>query len=142
FAYAGIAVVLLAATAALVFLPALLAALGHRVDKWTVLPRRRQAGALGDGFWHRLAMLVMRRPLAIAGVVIAVLLALGAPFLHIRFSLPDDRVLPTSAPGRQVQDEIRANFASNEANVVTVVAAAAPDLSAVDGYATRLSTLP
>ncbi len=60
FAYAGIAVVALAALGAVVVLPALLAVLGHRVDKWSLF--RRQPKAVGEGFWHRVAMTVMRRP--------------------------------------------------------------------------------
>ena len=46
---------------------------------------------------------------------VAVLVLLGLPFLNVRFGLPDDRVLPTSATSRQVQDKIRTDFASEEA---------------------------
>jgi putative drug exporter of the RND superfamily len=120
FAYAGIAVVGIAMIGAVVFLPALLAVLGPRVDKlvlWHHKPKE-----VGEGFWHRLAMIVMRRPLAITVAVVAIMLLLGAPFLNVRFGLPDDRVLPESATGRQVQDQIRANFSSSEAGALTVVA--------------------
>src|SRR5437899_3064422 len=55
FAYAGIAVVAVAAGGALVFLPALLAVLGRGVDKWSLW--RRTPKPIGQGFWHRLAML-------------------------------------------------------------------------------------
>jgi putative drug exporter of the RND superfamily len=120
FAYAGIAVVALAAVVSVVVLPALLAVIGHRIDKWSVFHRRPKD--VGEGFWHRLAMTVMRRPVVIGGSVVALLLVLGLPFLHVQLGLPDDRVLPASASSRQVQDEIRANFTSNEAGAVQVVA--------------------
>ncbi len=145
FAYAGIAVVALALFGALVFLPALLAALGPRVDRLS-LGRHRPKEA-GEGMWHRIAMFVMRRPVVIAGSVVAVLLVLGAPFLGVRFGLPDDRVLPATASSRQVQQQIRTNFSSEEASAVSVVS---PDAGApspardaqVAAYATRLSRLP
>ncbi|HEY7873818.1 MAG TPA: MMPL family transporter [Actinomycetota bacterium] len=120
FAYAGIAVVGIAMIGAVVFLPALLAVLGPRVDKWVLWHHKPKD--VGEGFWHRLAVVVMRRPLAITVAVVALMLFLGAPFLNVRFGLPDDRVLPESATGRQVQDEIRTNFSSAEASALTVVA--------------------
>ncbi len=120
FAYAGIAVVALAAVGAVVVLPALLAVLGHRVDKWVLW--RRPVKVEGTGFWHRVAVAVMRRPVPVATAVIALLLFLGAPFLNIAFGLPDDRVLPATASSRQVQDAIRTGFTSNEASALSVVA--------------------
>jgi putative drug exporter of the RND superfamily len=144
FAYAGIAVVALAGIGALVFLPALLAAIGPRIDRWTLF--RRAPKEAGDGTWHRIATFVMRRPWPIAISVVAVLLLLGAPFLGARFGLPDDRVLPESASSRQVQDQIRANFSSQEAAAISVVAVdagpAGPGRDAeVDRYAAELSAL-
>ena len=142
FAYAGIAVVLLAGATSVIVLPALLAALGHRVDSLVLFKRRPKE--VGEGFWHRVATTVMRRPVPVATSVILLLLVLGAPFLGVRWGLPDDRVLPPSAPGRQASDQIRANFSSNEANALSVVA---PGVSAtaraaeVGDYAARLSRL-
>jgi RND superfamily putative drug exporter len=141
FAYAGIAVVTLACIGALVFLPALLATLGPRVDKWVLW--RRKPKAIGEGFWHRLATFVMRRPWGVTIGVVAVLLVLGAPFLGVKFGLPDDRVLPTSATSHQVQDQIRNNFASEEDAPVSVIApntgGASP--ATMGSYAARLSTV-
>jgi RND superfamily putative drug exporter len=119
FAYAGIAVSLLAAAGAVVALPALLSALGHRVDAVRIF-RHRDPKPVGEGVWHRIAMLVMRRPIPIATAVIALLVILGLPFFNILFGLPDDRVLPAQVSSRQVQDDIRANFTSNEAAALQV----------------------
>jgi RND superfamily putative drug exporter len=144
FAYAGIAVVALASFGALVFLPSLLAAIGPRIDRWTLL--RRKPKEAGDGAWHRIATFVMRRPWPVAISVVAVLLLLGTPFLGAEFGLPDDRVLPQSASSRRVQDQIRASFSSEEASALSVVAVdarpAGPSRdAAVDGYAAELSTI-
>ncbi len=144
FAYAGIAVVALAAVGAVVVLPALLAVLGHRVDKWVLW--RRPAKPEGTGFWHRVAVAVMRRPFTVATAVVLFLLLLGAPFVRIAFGLPDDRNLPASASSRQVQDTIRTAFTSNEASALSVVAAdaAMSDTRAAEvaRYAADLSRAP
>ncbi|MGH9156271.1 MAG: MMPL family transporter [Acidimicrobiales bacterium] len=141
FAYAGIAVVGVAALVSVVVLPAALAAIGHRIDRWAVFHRRPPE--VGEGFWHRLAMAVMRRPVVIGGSVVALLVVLGLPFLHIELGQPDDRVLPESAASRRVQDEIRANFSSNEAGAAQVVATGTGDpagrAAEVATYAAALS---
>jgi len=141
FAYAGIAVVVMAAAASLLSLPAVLALLGRRVDKLQLW--RRRSRVVGEGFWHRVATWVMRRPISIATAVIALLLLLGAPFLGAEFALPDERVLPPDAPARQVSEELQRDFASNESDAFGVVAAVgqSPEQRAsdIDGFAQRLS---
>jgi putative drug exporter of the RND superfamily len=144
FAYAGIAVVTLALLGAIVFLPALMAVLGPRVDRLTLW--RRTPKEVGEGLWHRIATFVMRRPVPIAVGVVALLVLLGAPFLRANFGLPDDRVLPKTASSRLVQDQIRANFSSEEASALSVVAQNVPTAGAgrdeeVSRYALALSRL-
>jgi putative drug exporter of the RND superfamily len=141
FAYAGIAVVILAAIGAIVILPAILAALGTRINMGTII-RHRKPAEPGQGFWHRVAMTVMRRPVVMGGAVIVLLLALGSPFLHISFGSPDDRVLPASATSRQVSDTIRHNFGGNEAGAVDIVApTSTASADAVNTYAKAISRI-
>lgn len=121
FAYAGVAVVLLALMGSVVSLPALLAALGYRVDAIRI-GRRRVARTEHEGMWHRIAVLVMRRPIPIATVVVVFLVLLGAPFLRVAFGVPDDRVLPRSAGSRQASEILRAEFSGNAAESFGVVA--------------------
>jgi RND superfamily putative drug exporter len=144
FAYAGVAVVALACFGALLFLPALLAVIGTRIDRWTVL--RHKPKDAGVGAWHRIATFVMRRPWPVAISIVGLLLLLGAPFLGARFGLPDDRVLPESASSRRIQDQIRSSFSSQEASALSVVAVAAgpagPERDTeIDDYAAELSSL-
>jgi len=143
FAYAGMAVVAVAAVASVVVLPAALAGLGHNIDRLAIFHRSYKD--VGEGFWHRMAVTVMRRPLVTVAAVVTVLLLLGVPFLHIRLGNPDDRVLPPSISSRQVQDEIRQNFSSREAGSALVVAtgtgATASRQSEVDAYASSLSAI-
>ena len=152
FAYAGIAVVAVAALASVLVLPAILAALGPRIDALQVPRRRSRAGSATEAsppprtFWHDQAVRVMRRPWPYAIGVTALLVFLGLPFLHIEFGLPDDRVLPAEMSSRRVQDQLRANFASQEAGAAAVVApgvdpSTPESAAAIDDYAKRLSTI-
>ena len=105
---AGAIVVALAVMAALTLLPALLAIVGGRVDALRI--RRIAVRADGDGRWARLAHWVMRRPVAVLVPTLALLLALGAPFLHVRFNAPDSTILPESVPSRVAYDRLVAAF--------------------------------
>ncbi|TDC54274.1 MMPL family transporter [Actinomadura sp. KC345] len=132
FAYAGVAVVIAAVVGATVLLPAALTLLGHRVARRT--PVNKSAAR-----WHGFAAAVMRRPLVLGGTALALVLMLGAPFLGVRFGLPDDRVLNTSAPVRVMYDEIRASFPVEEADALQVVLPASAD--GVGRYAAELSRI-
>jgi putative drug exporter of the RND superfamily len=97
------------------------------------------------GFWHRLALAVMRRPVIAGGAVFAFLVLLGVPALNVTPGLPDHRVLPASASSRQAQEVIDANFARGEGNGIVVVSASsgtAPSDSSIAAYAASLSRLP
>jgi len=134
FAYAGIAVVGVALLGSVVVLPALLMALGRRIDSLRV--RRTRPAAAGEGRWHRIATAVMRRPVPIATAVVALLVVLGLPFLRVEFGQADDRVLPAGNSARAVSEELRIGFAGNEAGAATVVARGDGDVA---GYASALS---
>jgi RND superfamily putative drug exporter len=110
----GLGVALIAAAIALVVLPAVLALLGPRVN--ALAPRflqrlaERDAATLEGGFWYRLSRLVMRRPGRVAVASAALLVALGLPFLSIKFTTVDARTLPESASAREVDSRLRADF--------------------------------
>jgi RND superfamily putative drug exporter len=142
FAYAGIAVALLAGVAALVVLPAALALIGHRINALTVW--RRSVRPPADGFWSRMARGVMRRPVVVIVCAAAVLLVVASPFLHLRLGYLDDRVLSPSDQVRQVDDSLRTDFGQGQTDALQVVAArtgsAGPPVQAA--YAAGLSELP
>ncbi|WP_459548859.1 MMPL family transporter [Nocardia sp. X0981] len=150
FAYSGVAVVTAAAAASLVVLPAALVLLGHRIDALDLrapLLRLfgREPSPLGilapeQSHWYRLVLRVMRYAVPVSVVIVALLLALGSPFLSVKFGYPDERVLPSSAASRQVGDEIRAEFPrADPGGNTTIVLDGFHDESAVGAYAARLS---
>jgi len=144
FAYAGIAVGIVAAAGSVIFLPALIAVLGRNVDRFVLW--HHEPKPVGEGLWHRIAVFVMRRPVAVASSVIVFLVILGIPFFHVALAVPDHRVLPSSASARKVSEQLRAHFSSNEANALAVVAARVPDVASrthdVAVYAASLSMIP
>jgi RND superfamily putative drug exporter len=146
----GVLVALIAAAVSLTLLPALLAALGPRVNalgsrRWRAA-MQRDAAHVHAGFWYRLSRGVMRRPGTVAALTAGLLLVLGLPFLGIQFTGVDARVLPTSHSSRVVDDALRAEFPVNRSSPILVAvrapASARPDLDpyvaqlrAVDGVA-------
>jgi RND superfamily putative drug exporter len=152
FAYAGIAVVVFAAVAAIVVAPAAIALLGDRLDsldarrlaRWVFRRPDPVRKPIEQNFWYRSTKFVMRRAVPIGLAIVALLLVLGAPFLGIKWGFPDERVLPQTLSARQVGDELRNNFAVDSARNVTVVI---PDAAGVtpgdmDRYASALSQVP
>ena len=140
FGYAGIAVVAVAALGAVLVLPALLAVLGPRIDKWQIFARR--PADQEHGFWRRTATTVMRRPVVAGGAVIALLVVLGLPFLDVRFGLPDDRVLPKVDAVQQTQQALRTDFAGRSGEPILVVSPhGAVTSRQLASYSQRLSTL-
>ncbi|MEO6470974.1 MAG: MMPL family transporter [Aeromicrobium sp.] len=126
----GVALVsLVSAAVALIVLPSVFAVLGHRVNslalkRWHVA-RQAEARAEHTGFWYRLSQFVMHYPVRIALIGTALLLALGAPFLGIKFTGVDATVLPDSASARTADTILRSEF-TNADNSPIVISAEAP----------------
>jgi RND superfamily putative drug exporter len=110
FAYAGVSVVLFAVLASLIALPATLALLGHKVDKFKV--RRGDLKPKDSGAWSSLASGVMKRPVLVILGTVTLLVALASPALNAKFSQVDDRVLPASNPAAIASAQIRDRFES------------------------------
>ncbi|KUJ36682.1 transporter [Streptomyces sp. NRRL F-5122] len=145
FAYAGIAVVLLAAAAALILLPAALMVLGHRVNALDLrrLFRRGtpRATAQGRG-WSRMATLVMRRAPLFAVATTVGLVVLGLPFMGVKFGTADDRQLPSGAESHVVQQHIRDGFPGSPGGGLEVLAEGRATPAQYDAYKDRITALP
>jgi len=115
----GAVVVASAVLYGLTFLPALLGLLGHRVDLLRV--PIFQPDQSGRGWWHTIAMAVMRRPVAVLVPTVAVILLAGSPFLHLRLATSDVRTLPTHEESRAAYDKLVNDFPDAGQNHMQVV---------------------
>jgi uncharacterized membrane protein YdfJ with MMPL/SSD domain len=121
----GVIVSLSAGTVSLVVLPAVLVALGPRIN--ALAPARLQRNAARaaqpaeSGAWYRLARAVMRRPGTVALGTAVLLLAIASPALRLALTPADSHVLPASAQPREVAEAIGRDFAVNGAQTVTLV---------------------
>jgi RND superfamily putative drug exporter len=164
-AYGEITVAVFAGLCSLIVLPAMLTVLGRHIDRWgpfalchRLSARRSGGGRPGSapkqfpreacaeaGGLARLAYAVMRTPLAVAVSIVVLLLVLASPFLAVRFSLSDDRVLPPQSAAARTAAELRTGF---DARSLVGAAVALPGLAGtgalgpLDAYARRVSLLP
>jgi len=137
FAYAGIAVTLLAVLSALIALPAVLALLGHRVNRLKVV--RGDLAPRDTGLWATVAQRVLRSPVPVLVVVGGLLLALAAPAFGATFGQIDDRALPKDNPVAVASQILRDQFRGREGTPVYVVVPAGVGSAALSSYAADLS---
>ena len=138
--YGGMAAVVIAMLAALTVLPAALVLLGRKVDAGRLPWRRHRPVAVEDshGRWAALARGVMRRPVVVLALTVAVLLAVAAPFLGVRWGSVDHRVLPEDAPAHVAADRL-AEFGAETSTANALLQGA--DESAVQAYLADVAAL-
>ena len=94
---------------AITLLPALLYTLGHRINSVRVMPKRIVEGSDDPerGFWNRWAHLVVRRPLPVAAVGAAIVVALLYYGLQLNPADAQAQDLPGSGPGHRGAEVLR-----------------------------------
>ncbi|HYO29192.1 MAG TPA: MMPL family transporter [Thermomicrobiales bacterium] len=117
---AGAIVVLWSTLAALTLLPAVLAVIGDRIDRFAI--RRIAADDHTDGFWAGLARWVMAHPSRTLAPTLALLVLLGTPFLHANISSPDATIIPSELPSRRAFDVLVEEYGAGEISPFLVVA--------------------
>jgi RND superfamily putative drug exporter len=81
--------------ASITLLPVLLLKLGHRIDRLRVIPKRIVSADPGEaGFWHRWAEIVVRRPVAVVGAGLAIVVLLLIPASRLNPSEAQAKDLP------------------------------------------------
>ena len=135
FAYAGVAVVGVATLLAVVVLPALLAMVGHRVD-------RRIRTSHDGGFFERGARAAMAHPVIslLAGLVVTAAMAL--PVTGLKVGPPDDRILPPQSSSRQVAETLRATYPVDVDDMITISADRQVEAQEMQSYAHALRQVP
>jgi RND superfamily putative drug exporter len=135
FAMAGLVSVSLAVAAALIALPALLNLLGDNLERWPLFKHRP---AKDVGFWSKLAVFVMKRPVAIIVVAVIGLGSLASLGTGIKLGLVDDRILPPDNRVVVATDQIRERFSGREGSPVEIMVKSAND-EQITSFAERLS---
>jgi uncharacterized membrane protein YdfJ with MMPL/SSD domain len=116
-------VVAIAVIGSLTVLPAVLALLGDRIDRWRLWRRRRR----GAGAWARLAALVTRRPVASLVTSVCLLGALAVPAIDMRTADTSDASLPDDVPAMSAHRAIERAFPGAPADADLVVTGARLD---------------
>jgi putative drug exporter of the RND superfamily len=119
-AIGSMSVVAVAVLAAITLLPAVLSLVGNWVNRLRIpmVGRRRAAG---EGFWHRWAVGIMRRPLASVAVALALLVALAVPFAGIRLGQPGAAILPADESPRLATERLAAEFGAGVTGPMEIV---------------------
>jgi len=132
----------------LTFLPALLAILGRNLGRGRI--PIFQPDSSGTGWWHTIATTVMRRPILILVPVVAFILVLGSPFLHLRLANNDVTALPKHEESRAAFDRLVDEFpGGNQTHINLVVEYPSADpplaparISGMVALAKRIAALP
>jgi putative drug exporter of the RND superfamily len=134
-AWGGIGVVLVAMTAAVTLVPALLGLWGRRIRPGPVT-------SSDHGTFYRLSRLVQRRAPLIVVLVAALLVLLALPFRHARLENSGLESLPRSSESRRLFETVDARFPGGGTDPVVVVVESAPGSPLVAGYLRQVARLP
>ncbi|HEX6867649.1 MAG TPA: MMPL family transporter, partial [Candidatus Limnocylindrales bacterium] len=152
---AGAIVVLCSVVYGLVFLPAVLGILGHRVNALSIRGLRHRFRPVADGVevartsrWERVAHAVMRRPIAVLVPTLAFLLLVGSPFLRLEQGVPGAEIYPPGVESRDAYVALQTEFAPGETTPIIILADVTgsptdPEtIAAFDTYAKTIEGLP
>ncbi|BCL80786.1 hypothetical protein ccbrp13_32510 [Ktedonobacteria bacterium brp13] len=116
FGLGGICATTLAVLASLTLLPALLAIIGKRLDRFSfafprvTLPSRASQRLDTQSLWRRGAQMVMAHPMWVLLLVLSILIGLGWPALLLKPGMPGIKGLPDDSRARQGLELLRAQF--------------------------------
>lgn len=118
-------VVAVAVAGSLTVLPAMLSALGDRVEKGRVpllrrLRSRREAKGGAGGVWSAIVDRVLRRPLVSAVLATAVLVAASVPGLDLKTQQTSVADFPQDLPSMQAYNEVQKAFPTENLPAVVV----------------------
>jgi putative drug exporter of the RND superfamily len=140
------AMVAVAVTVALTFLPAILGFAGHRLvpKPESRIARREQPGApavMGE----RWARLVTRRPLVTVAAIVVCLLVVAIPALRLQLALADNSTAPAGSTQRLTYDTVAAEFGPGFNGPLTLLIATdkpADRVSATEKVSAAVSRMP
>ncbi|OHU21542.1 hypothetical protein BKG76_13020 [Mycobacteroides franklinii] len=127
--YAGISTVMISGILAITVLPACLGVLGRHVDalSWKRFSRTRSREEIENGFWGRIVVFVMKRPLAFAAPIVIIMLLLIIPLKNLTLGGFSEQYLPPNNSVRMAQQEFDQLFPGFRTQPVTIVTKDATD---------------
>ena len=143
-AIAAMLTVAFAVLTSITLLPAVLGAIGHRIDRWRVPGMNRDESAHRETIWFRWSRVLQRRPWPPAIAAFVLLIVLAIPALSLRLGSQDAGTDPPSQTTRQAYDLLAEGFGSGF-NGPFLVAASLSDsgeLPAVEALHERLASTP
>ena len=141
FGYGGVAVVAIAILGALIPLPAILALLGTKIDKFVV--RKSAITPKEDGRWAHTARFVMKRPVAVVFLSLLILGTIASPIKDIVFSQVDTRVLPASDKAAIAAQVGLEKFPGEQANPIEIVIPnGTSKMVAINSFVSDLANIP
>ncbi len=132
-------VAVMAIVTALTLLPAVLALLGHRVNKGRIPTAHPGAK---PRVWSAIASAVLKRPLAGALLGLSILLTLAAPALSMRLAFPGYDALPEDLGFRKAVETLVDDFGHGQAVTVIAIDNVGDDHGAVRGLADAVESSP
>ncbi|MDP3706397.1 MAG: MMPL family transporter [Legionellaceae bacterium] len=124
----GLVAVFVAVSVALTLLPAILGALGHKIDTWAVRSIAQQSNDPNvkntKNLWYKIAYRVVKRPILFSLSTLLFLFILGYTVVNVKVGISDFHVLPDHSDNQQFFDTYKANFNEQELNPIQVIVTA------------------
>ncbi len=142
----GAIVVVASVFYSLVFLPAILGMLGHRVNSLSVAGLLRRLGLRRDdpavartSRWEQVAHWVMRHPIAVLVPTLAFLLVVGSPYLRLQQGIPDATVMPEGVESRDAWVALQTEFRAGETTPIIILLDARGDPTSIETVTAALA---
>ncbi|MFI9503293.1 MMPL family transporter [Nocardia sp. NPDC052566] len=138
--------VLCTLAAALTFLPAMLAVLGPRINKWQLPVRWRPADVRSDshlasGPWARWAHMILRRPVIYAVVAAVVLVIAALPVASLKYGIDLGTKSLAGEPSAKAQDILDRSFTPGAVSPIQIVVTGSGDAALDAAGQQRATTL-
>lgn len=117
-AIGGMIVVAMAVLSSITLLPAVLLALGNRIDKWRVLKENTR----GENRWRRFANQVIKRPVLITIGAVLLLAIAVIPVKDMELTIPEIDSLPKSYDSREAFELMEETFNLTDTSNIYIIA--------------------
>jgi RND superfamily putative drug exporter len=114
--------VLITMSASLTLLPALLAMVGKRIDRFSIPGRSKESHDIESGGWAKWSAAIQRRPVAWATSALTILILLCLPALNIRLGSADSGNDPKNTTTRKAYDLLARGFGAGYSGPLMLVA--------------------